>query len=410
MRSRVVRATLTLLSVAAVGAAGYFYWNALVRLNAASASAASFQDARAAATRATFDLRSAQQAYVAASQNESYWFQKAAASADALRTTFAVLERTTASTESHTALLDAAAALKEFEQRDQRIRGYASSGQKLLAADIIFSDGIDLTARILDALDRAAAAAARDAEAARNEAARQQMAACGGAAAVAIFAMLLLMPLREPSGSEIGEIPATTAPAPRRSLDLDLRPAVKPDRTEVAASRGESGAARTSASSRSVPLGELARVCTDLARLSDSTALPAILDRAAAVLDASGIVLWVADGDRKELSPIAAHGYPSAVLSRLGTIRVDAENATAAAFRTALVQTVRGAGTSSGAIAAPLVSPAGCLGVMAAEVRHGGEKEPARLAAAGIVAAQLATIVGPPAAAETPNLQAPTAG
>jgi hypothetical protein len=35
---------------------------------------------------------------------------------------------------------------------------------------------------------------------------------------------------------------------------------------------------------------------------------------------------------------------------------------------------------------------------MSAEVRHDGEKQPDRLAAAAIVAAQLATIVGPPAA------------
>jgi hypothetical protein len=35
---------------------------------------------------------------------------------------------------------------------------------------------------------------------------------------------------------------------------------------------------------------------------------------------------------------------------------------------------------------------------MAAEVRHGGENQSARLAAASIVAAQLGMIIGPPAA------------
>jgi hypothetical protein len=35
---------------------------------------------------------------------------------------------------------------------------------------------------------------------------------------------------------------------------------------------------------------------------------------------------------------------------------------------------------------------------MAAEVRNGGEKQPGRLAAATIVAAQLATLIGPAAA------------
>jgi hypothetical protein len=62
------------------------------------------------------------------------------------------------------------------------------------------------------------------------------------------------------------------------------------------------------------------------------------------------------------------------------------------------VQTVSAAAGSNGAIAVPLVSPAGCRGVMSAEVRHDAEKQPARLAAAAIIAAQLATLVGPPAA------------
>jgi hypothetical protein len=118
----------------------------------------------------------------------------------------------------------------------------------------------------------------------------------------------------------------------------------------------------------------------------------------AAALDAAGIVVWVADGERRELMPIAAHGYPPGVLSRMRSLSVDSENATAAAFRTGLVQTVLGRERELGAVAAPLVAPSGCMGVMSAELRNGGEKEPARLAAASIVAAQLATIVGPPAA------------
>jgi hypothetical protein len=80
----------------------------------------------------------------------------------------------------------------------------------------------------------------------------------------------------------------------------------------------------------------------------------------------------------------------------LGTILRDAENATAAALRTSLLQTVDTDAVSNGAIAAPLVTPVGCVGIMAAEVRDHGEKDPAKLAAASIIAAQLATLVGPP--------------
>jgi hypothetical protein len=139
----------------------------------------------------------------------------------------------------------------------------------------------------------------------------------------------------------------------------------------------------------------VAAVCTELSRVADTDTLPGLLERTAGALDASGLVLWVADPGGSELVPVAVHGYPSSVLARLGTIRTDAQNATAAAFRTGLLQTVSGSSSTSGAIAAPLMGPTGCRGVMSAEVRRDGEKQASRLAAASIIAAQLATLVGP---------------
>jgi hypothetical protein len=134
--------------------------------------------------------------------------------------------------------------------------------------------------------------------------------------------------------------------------------------------------------------------------VADTLALPAALERAARLLHASGIVIWVADPDGRELTPVIAHGYPQAVLARMGTIEREAENVTAAAFRTGLVQTVKSDAISAGAIAAPLLTPAGPIGVMAAEVLDDGERHAATRAAAAIVAAQLATLVAPPARAQ----------
>jgi hypothetical protein len=142
----------------------------------------------------------------------------------------------------------------------------------------------------------------------------------------------------------------------------------------------------------------MAALCTDLSRAIDTRALPPALERAAKLLDASGLVIWVADPDGRELLPVMAHGYPQNLVTRLGTIPKDAENVTAAAFRTGLVQTVKADAISHGAIAAPLLTPAGPVGVMAAEVLNDGERREATRAAAAIVAAQLATLMGPPAA------------
>jgi hypothetical protein len=228
--------------------------------------------------------------------------------------------------------------------------------------------------------------------------------------------MLLLTPMRAATREEQPATLGIRPPAPPRPADnLELRPAAR--QAAVTAKP----AVRPAASSKAAPeaptialnlptpapppaprpvleLDSIARVCTDLARLDDTSAVPSILERMAQALDAAGIVLWVSDSDRQELVPIAAHGYAPSVLSRMKGLPLSAENATTAAFKTGVLQTVSADGETNGAIAAPLVSPGGCLGVMSAEVRHNGEKQPDRLAAATIVAAQLATIIGPPAA------------
>jgi hypothetical protein len=147
-----------------------------------------------------------------------------------------------------------------------------------------------------------------------------------------------------------------------------------------------------------VDLKVVAAVCSDLARVGDTRAIPALLERAALLLDASGIVLWIADPDGRELTPIMVHGYAPQMANRLGTIAREAANVTASAYRTALLQTVKSDSISNGAIAVPLVSAGGCLGVMAVEMKNGGEQREPLLAAATIVASQLSTLVGPPSA------------
>ena len=406
MRSRALRVTLTLLAVVGMGAAAWFCWTLQTRINIIDNQAVAFVQARLAASRHAADLQAAQHAYVAAGQNEAFWFERVTAAGAALSSAILEMDTATASPAARAEIAELTKLCEEFEARDRRIRNYASAGQKLLAADVIFSDGVDGSARLHSTLERAAEAAALDRAAERRLLSRDQALAVGGAAAGAVFVLLLLVPL-PPSPR-----PAEAAPAPRLDdpLSLDLRPpravtptparapAAKPSTTRAPAPAPAPAAVQAAAVPRpSLRLDEVARVCSELARLDHTSALPGILERMAVALDAPGLVLWVADADRSELMPIAAHGYPPNVLARMRALPVADENATTAAFRTGLLQTVNGKGDTNGAIAAPLVSPAGCLGVMSAEMRHDGEKHPDRLAAATIVAAQLATIIGPPA-------------
>jgi hypothetical protein len=88
-----------------------------------------------------------------------------------------------------------------------------------------------------------------------------------------------------------------------------------------------------------------------------------------------------------------AHGYAPAVLSRMGSIQRDDDNATALAFRLSEDRVVSARNGYAGAIVTPIVTPEGCVGVLAAEVNGGIENSPDRRALAGILAAQLATLV-----------------
>jgi GAF domain len=397
MRSRAVRITLTLLSFGAIAAAAYLTWSIDTRLSNSRRANSVFETAYNAAVREAYELRSAEQAYVAAGQSETFWAAKVTASIDALRGALDALTSSSRSTAVHAAVEAVAQALEDFERVDRRARGYATTGQKLLAADIIFSDGLKATGRILSTLGDVRNVSIAEADGAVRGARLEGITALGASAGVVAIALLLLTGLPRAGASGM---PATDDVA-RPTLDLDLRRQVSPPAPKSASAVASAAAKRapeTPAGLREADLLGLASICTDLARLTDTGTLPAILERASRALDASGLVLWVVDPDGKELMPVAAHGYPVSMLSRLGSLSVHGENATAAAFRTGLVQTVKGEHGVEGAIAAPLVGSSGCRGVMSAEVRHEGERQPARLAAASIVAAQLATLIGPPAA------------
>jgi GAF domain-containing protein len=82
------------------------------------------------------------------------------------------------------------------------------------------------------------------------------------------------------------------------------------------------------------------------------------------------------------------------MISRLPAVAKSADNAAATAFRTAQLQLVRARpGELNGAIVAPVLSSTGCVGVISAEIRGGGETSESVQALAAIFAAQLAGVL-----------------
>jgi hypothetical protein len=156
----------------------------------------------------------------------------------------------------------------------------------------------------------------------------------------------------------------------------------------------------------SIDLAAAADLAADLSRLSDQAALPGLLKRAAEILGARGIVVWMGAGG--ELYAVAEHGYENGLLARIRPIARLADNATAAAWRSGELCTVPADVSGYGAIVAPLLSPAGCVGVLAAEVGSERERDEATHAVAVILAAQLSGVLAAwPAASTTESDEGP---
>lgn len=137
-----------------------------------------------------------------------------------------------------------------------------------------------------------------------------------------------------------------------------------------------------------------AHLCTELGRVEHTNEVQPLLQEAARILGAIGLIVWVWDEVAAELSPALAHGYSDRVLAQLPTVRRDADNATAAAFRSAQTCAIKGSAQASGALVVPLLTPAGCAGVLAFELPHGSEQARSVHAVATMFAAQLAQWLG----------------
>jgi hypothetical protein len=136
----------------------------------------------------------------------------------------------------------------------------------------------------------------------------------------------------------------------------------------------------------------VAHVCTEFGRVATTDQVKALLPKAARILDASGLIVWVWDDQSAELKPAFGHGYSENVLAQLPGVSPDADNATAAAFRSRQPCAISRGEHATGALVVPLLTAAGCAGVLALEVQRGGEQATLVRVAATIFAALLAQL------------------
>jgi hypothetical protein len=267
---------------------------------------------------------------------------------------------------------------------DARAQEHLRLGQDLMAADLLSSDGRTADEAIASGL-RTIRASEHDAFATARAEALDSFWTIGGAVA-AFWVVGLILLTRQPR-VVVQEDPASTALAQHTLL-------------------GPEDSGQDSEQAPHLDLQAAADVCTAIGQMTRADDLPRLLKQAATVLEASGVVVWMAAGE--ELFAAAAFGYPAHVSQKLGPINRAAVNATAAAWRSGTLQTVSGRGAERSALAAPLLGPERCVGVLAVEVGVGQEEQAVTRAVTNLIAAQLAAaLAGWPAASAAAPVQAP---
>jgi hypothetical protein len=136
-----------------------------------------------------------------------------------------------------------------------------------------------------------------------------------------------------------------------------------------------------------------ADLCTELGKVSGIREAAPLLERAAKILDAVGLIVWIGNPQATELTPALAHGYSDKVLAQLPKVKRDDDHATAAAFRSAQTSIVNGSQFTSGALVVPLMTPGACAGVLAIELRPDTVRSESVRAMATIFAAQLSRLI-----------------
>ena len=146
------------------------------------------------------------------------------------------------------------------------------------------------------------------------------------------------------------------------------RRAARFDRRRIRRADDRAASARVDRSARD--LLAAADLCTELGKVSEVREAAPLLERAAKILDAVGLIVWLGNPQATELTPALAHGYSDKVLAQLPKVKRDDDHATAAAFRSAQTSIVNGSHLTSGALVVPLMTPGACAGVLAIELRH----------------------------------------
>ena len=384
MKSLPVRIVIFLLFVVTVFVAGYRLLDLQQQASTNSKRQTAFDASLNDILVSVSDLRAAQQAYIADGQEGTFWITRVELIQKTILDGLTRLTSLASSDKTAESLSAATTAMSDFSKMDKHVTEYRRNGHRLMASDLIFTEGQEMTNTTAKHLRVALTQEQELRASVDNQRLRDQTATILGAAAVGLLTSLLLLPFGRPTVASAAEFNANQPLDIAKTLDGSTTPPL------------------VAKSAPSTALTEIAELCSDFSRVTDTDTLPALLRRASGLINGAKIVVWLADPTGVQLRPVLAHGYRAEMLEQLGVIKTDGDNATAAAFREGTSEIVS-AGTnddSRGALIVPIFTGLSCMGVVTAEFKNGEESDEKCEAVTKIIAAQLASLVPSPARAQ----------
>jgi hypothetical protein len=254
-------------------------------------------------------------------------------------------------------------------------------GHDLMAADLVQDEAKPGAEAMRAAVLEWRAAEGNATEAARTALVQQLWMVLGGTLAFWAIGVLLLAPRQ-------------TAAAPAAAASLSILPEPAGD---TAIGLPAEATPVQPAPIEGVPAIDLvpaAELCADIARADSGETLAALVDRAADIIGATGIVVWLA-GSEEALVPALTHGYGPHAHGLLGPLPLSEENVTTRAWHSGQLQWVDGDSRSRAALAAPMFQGPRRTGVLAVELADGSVPGPLPRALTSILAAQFATALSP---------------
>jgi hypothetical protein len=391
MFSKPVRIGLLIVGLVVTAALGYRAVDDETSLGRAYHDNHTHRRAASQALEAVLDLRASLHAYVAPGQGVPFWSRRAQQSIDSLREHLATLDWSLAPHSK--SMADALDTVDQLAAAERRARDFARRGETLLAGDVVFTETRDLisalTAHLHDTRNLLDAAYDQRMSSLRRE---QAILALGALVMWALVAAAFAIPSKPVVEKKPEEWRQELATAIKKPIPKDPSLATTPPPPPPVVVQQVVPMGPTVPTSA---VNEVAEICSDLSTLSDIGALSGALGRVAGLLDATGVIVWLATNDGAALAPVASHGFDQKLVSRIGRIPRDSANLTAAAFRENVARVSEPTATAPAALAVALCSPSGTVGVLSVELKSNVAADEGRVALATIFAAQLATLAAP---------------